>query len=289
MRFLRFLNKPHPFIFNWYSIIVPALITFLVIIILRPFEFSNASDLTLLFWSFILALIVGLSVVLSVWLVKKVFPLSTEEQWSVGKEIALVLFVLAVILLAVFLLMIILNPETDPKTIFRLVALRTFTISVFPVLIMILFEQFVYQNSKRREAENINRQIRKKQVESVAEIAKYDLNEKIVLRAENQKIALRSFDNELVMIKSEGNYVEVFYESKNQLQKELIRNSLKAIEEQLSKKPSFYRCHKQYIINLNHIQKVNGNARNLELIIEHLDAPVPVSRSKSEELLVRFK
>lgn len=91
------------------------------------------------------------------------------------------------------------------------------------------------------------------------------------------------------MIKSEGNYVEVFYESKNQLQKELIRNSLKAIEEQLSKKPSFYRCHKQYIINLNHIQKVNGNARNLELIIEHLDAPVPVSRSKSEELLVRFK
>ena len=214
--------------------------------------------------------------------------MATEERWTIGKEFSLVLFVLALILLIVFLLMVKLNPDTELELIFRLVAMRTFAISVFPVLIMILFEQFAYENSKRKEAENINREIRKKQHPVFTENSDNTSNEKKVLRAENQKVALILQRNELVMIKSEGNYVEVYYRSDKQLQKELIRNSLKSMEEQLTE-PFYFRCHKQYIINLNHIKKVQGNARNLELILDNADEPIPVSRSKSEQLLLRFK
>lgn len=69
---------------------------------------------------------------------------------------------------------------------------------------------------------------------------------------------------------------------------ELVRNSLKAIEEQLPI-DIFYRCHKRYIINMKHIQKVDGNARNLVLTLENIEEKIPVSRAKTETLLQHFQ
>lgn len=89
-------------------------------------------------------------------------------------------------------------------------------------------------------------------------------------------------------MKSEGNYVEVFYRQNQEKQKELIRNRLKAIEEQLPP-TDFFRCHKRFIINLQHIQKVEGNARNLELVSDNFEEKIPVSRSKSEMLQQLFQ
>jgi DNA-binding LytR/AlgR family response regulator len=111
---------------------------------------------------------------------------------------------------------------------------------------------------------------------------------KVRLLGENQKMALQIDAEKLVYAHSEGNYVDIYHLSDGTLTKTLVRNSLKSIEEQLSF-DYFFRCHRSFIISTLHIQKVDGNARNLEIVLEHAAHPIPVARSKSKKLLDLLK
>uniref|UniRef100_UPI00404B1B69 LytR/AlgR family response regulator transcription factor n=1 Tax=Fulvivirga sp. TaxID=1931237 RepID=UPI00404B1B69 len=282
------LNKPHPFIFNAYSVLIPSVVTFMVLLILRPFEFSTFTNKELILLSAVFAVLVGSIILITVLLVKKALQNTIEENWTVKKEIFLILFVLVMISLVIFTLFLILNPEANWLNIFNLVVVRTLAISFFPVLILVLYEQNHYQKIQRRQAEQLNQELLKKQHLVAQETNKVNHPSKAVLVAENEKIALQIDPMDLLFVKSEGNYVEVFYRQNGKIHKELIRNSLKAIEEQLSVSV-FFRCHNRFLINLHHIQKVEGNARNFELALANIEEKIPVSRGKSETLLQFFQ
>ncbi|MEQ8474693.1 LytTR family DNA-binding domain-containing protein [Fulvivirga sp.] len=282
------LNKPHPFIFNVYSVLIPSVVTFMVLLILRPFEFSTFTNKELILWSAVFAVLVGSTILITVLLVKRALQNTIEENWTVNKEIFLILFVLVTISIVIFTLFLILNPEANWLNIFNLVVVRTLAISFFPVLILVLYEQNHYQKIQRRQAEQLNQELLKKQHSVAQETHKINHPAKAVLVAENEKIALQIDPMDLLFVKSEGNYVEVFYRQNEKIHKELIRNSLKAIEEQLSVSV-FFRCHNRFLINLHHIQKVEGNARNFELALANIEEKIPVSRGKSETLLQLFQ
>lgn len=239
-------------------------------------------------WSAFFAALAGVTVFLSVIVVKRVFRKTVEENWTVKNEIFLILFVLAVISLVIYVLFLSLNPQTDRFELFRFVVLRTLAISFFPVLIMVLYEQYHHQKVRWRQADDLNRELLKKQSASPQRAPTPSPPAKIVLVAENEKVALLINPMDLSFIKSEGNYVEVFYHQNRKVQKELIRNSLKTIQDQLPS-TDFFRCHNRFLINLHYIQKVEGNARNLELVLENIEEKIPVSRSKSETLLQHFQ
>lgn len=282
------LNKPHPFIFNRYSVVIPASITFFLLLVLKPFEFAEFSTDKLLGRSALFGVLVGVTVMASVAIIKTIFPKTIDKKWTVGKEMLLILFVLANISLVVFAVLLWLNTQTDWSSLFYKVVIRTFAIGVFPVLLLVLFEQNYYERKKRQEAEKINAELAKKQAEQDKEIRVPDASPKLILAAENKKVALQIAPTDLYFVKSEGNYVEVFYRQNQKIHKELIRNSLKAIEDQLPSS-QFFRCHKRFLINLIHLIKVEGNARNLELNLENIEQKIPVSRTKSEALLKHFR
>ncbi len=282
------LNKPHPFIFNAYSVLIPSAVTFLVLLILRPFEFSSFTEEELILWSAAFAVLVGVTILITVLIVKKKLQNTIEESWTVKKEISLILFVLAMICLVVFTFFLKLNTEANWFDLFSLVVVRTLAISFFPVLILVLYEQNHYQKIQRRKAEQLNRELLKNQ-NSISHGTQNIIHPtKTILIAENEKVALQIDPMNLFYVKSEGNYVEVFYQQNQKVHKELIRNSLKAIEEQLSVS-DFFRCHNRFLVNLHHIQKVEGNARNFELVLENVDQKIPVSRGKSEMLIQLFQ
>lgn len=288
MKIISILNIPHPFIFNRYSILLPSFVTFLVLVIFKPFEFDTFSINQLIIWSAIFAVLVGITILFCGSLVKRHSRKTIEENWTVKNEMFLVFFVLAVITLVMYALFLNLNPLANRVELFRLVVLRTLAISLFPVLILVLFEQYHHQKIKRQQAERLNHELQKRETSLLPKMSAPTLPEKIVLVAENDKIALHVNPLSLCFVKSEGNYVEVFYHQNQKIKKELIRNSLRAIEEQVSS-DDFFRCHNRFLINLRHIQKVEGNARNLELVLERIEEKIPVSRSKSEMLLQLFQ
>lgn len=288
MKVQNIFNKPHPFIFNRYSVLLPSFATFIVLVILKPFEFDTFQTSELIAWSSFFAFLVGVTVFTSVGVLKRFFRKTIEDNWSVAHEVLLFLFVLAVISLALFVLFLNLNPEANRLELFLLVVFRTLAISFFPVLILVLYEQNHHQGVKRRQAEKLNQELLKSKNSLMLKKTPTTSPSKIVLQAENEKVSLQIEPVDLFFIKSAGNYVEVFYSQNRDLRKELIRNSLKAIENQLPEE-DFFRCHKRFLVNLQHIQKVDGNARSLELTLAGIEEKISVSRSKSDILLQLFQ
>jgi len=267
---------------------LPSCLTFLVLFILKPFEFDSYLTKRLIFWSLIFAATVGTTIFCSVAVVKKIFRKTIEENWTLKHEVLLILGVVAIISLEVYVLFLLLSPGIGKRELFNLVVFRTLAISFFPVLILVLYEQNHHQKLQRQRAERFNQELLKNQNSEAQNPHKSTYSGKVVLVAENEKVALQVDTMNLVFAKAEGNYVEVFYHHAEKVQKELIRNSLKAIEGYLPA-ADFFRCHKSFVVNLHHIQKVEGNARNLELILEDIEEHIPVSRAKSERLLQLFQ
>lgn len=99
-----------------------------------------------------------------------------------------------------------------------------------------------------------------------------------------------SIDEELVhYIKADDNYCEVISFSGGKAKKELMRITLKNVEEQIKDFPMFIRCHKSYIVNISNIEKISGNSLGYKLHVKNVGAEIPVSRNFPKEILERIK
>jgi hypothetical protein len=89
----------------------------------------------------------------------------------------------------------------------------------------------------------------------------------------------------ILCIQASDNYVTVFYESNNIAKKLLFRSTLKSLEEQIATQQGFMRCHKSFIVNMNRVESVSGNAQGYKLHLPVLDFAVSVSRSLQNTIL----
>lgn len=109
----------------------------------------------------------------------------------------------------------------------------------------------------------------------------------IKLIAENEKDQVEVTADDLFFIESSDNYSTIYYKKENTLQKELLRSSLTRLENQINS-PGIVRCHRSYVVNLDKVEKVTGNAQGYKLHLQSLGLTVPVAR-KYSEVVARFK
>lgn len=273
-------KRPHPFIFNGYSIGIPFIITVAIIIILAPQQFQDFSLLKRSLFAFFIGLLVSGTIFLTVRGLQQLCPqFMHEDTWTVGKEGLLYLIVLLIINILIFgtIFLFFSGPETFVQQFWRS-SFYTLGIGIFPIMFLILFEQYHHQKSQFIQAYQLTQslQAEKRQTESRKQAKEI---RQLQFKAENGNIELQLMPEEILCLKSDGNYVEVFYLLQEGISVKLIRNKLKYLEAMLPD-THFFRCHNRYIVNGNHIVNINGNARNLELTIRNLDLLIPVSRSK---------
>lgn len=108
------------------------------------------------------------------------------------------------------------------------------------------------------------------------------------LKDEQDKVQLELPTDALFFLQSSLNYVEVYFQIDDQLKKELIRNSFQKVEAQLIS-GQFIRCHRSYIVNLQKVNEVSGNAQGYKLHLDAHELVVPVSRSKSKFVLTQLQ
>ncbi|ADR20461.1 hypothetical protein MATR_19190 [Marivirga tractuosa] len=274
---LSIFKKPHPFIFNSGSILIPGIFTFLLILLFRPLGFNSLPLNYVVAFALGFGLIASILVWFTVKLLKFIAPQwMDEDSWTLGKEILLIFTVLVFIVLTIFFIFFSINvTEHSPWELFRTVFVKTLLFSAFPILFMVLFEQYNYQRKQLKEAEKLNQKVK-------AENGDLDVIHSVT--AENGQLVLQLKTNEILWAQSDGNYLELFYLNEaKEIKKELIRNRLKNLADQLPN-DTFFHCHKSFLINLLQVQKVQGNARNFEVILRYSNNPIPVARSKSSEL-----
>ena len=226
------------------------------------------------------------SIFVMVFTLKKLCPTWMEEEnWTFGKEVSLLLLGLLVIALGIWGFILLLDiSQISNLLLFQMVVGKTILISIFPILILVLYEQYHYQKKQLQQVVDLNQTLQKKIVETSGKSKNLTANKEIILTTEKGKVVLKLFANEILFLKSDGNYVEIFYtKDAKKYSKKLIRNRLKNLLAVLPK-TQFFHCHQRYIVNTQYIIAVNGNARNFELTIRYSDELIPVSRANASLL-----
>jgi len=105
----------------------------------------------------------------------------------------------------------------------------------------------------------------------------------IRISSQLKKEELKFYPSEFIYAESEGNYVNFFLLQDEKLKKEVIRNSISNIEDQLAHIPYLVRTHRAFIVNLKKITVKKGNALGYDLKLSGLDIEIPVSRNKVKD------
>lgn len=103
----------------------------------------------------------------------------------------------------------------------------------------------------------------------------------------NLKLSVK-LDN-LYYIKSEDNYINVFYTKKGVLSRYMLRCKLQNIENNFGNNGVLMRCHRSYIVNTQKIKVLRNEPEGffMDFDCEGID-PIPVSKSYSNRIIERF-
>lgn len=100
-----------------------------------------------------------------------------------------------------------------------------------------------------------------------------------------KKLRLVIANEAVIFIKSEENYVQIHYLDKDRAKKFVLRSSMRALEDDLSKK-GLVRCHRSYFINPSYIKIVHRDESGQ--IVAELNQngfeSIPISRKYQEEI-----
>jgi hypothetical protein len=152
--------------------------------------------------------------------------------------------------------------------------INTAAVAFIPVLGWITFDALLANRANSEVAESIPK---------AATTASHEITHKtkkphrVVLKGENKDESIEFDISEFLFAKAESNYVEVFVQKDSINQSSLLRIPMKAIEEKLSFSENVLRCHRSYIVNIDHVKAASGNAQGLILNIGQ-DQEIPVSR-----------
>lgn len=93
----------------------------------------------------------------------------------------------------------------------------------------------------------------------------------------------------LLYVDSADNYATIHYLNKSKLSHFLIRNSLKWIEENLTKDSPLVRCHRSYVVNLDKVKVLRKTKDGIFLELDTDNTPdIPVSKTYYERVMTKF-
>ena len=203
-----------------------------------------------------------------------------EENWVVWKMIASTFVLIAMIgtanwFYACFSMNGLLNWEH-----FYAWQQVTFLVGIIPTLVGV----FLYQRNLLKKyvasAENLDRNFKEKNV--IPSI------QKIEFKGDNQNELLSISAESFLYATSASNYVEIFYKKGALIKTAVLRSTLKKLESQVADFDQLYRCHRAYLINLQCVEKISGNAQGYKLHLKETETIIPVSRSLNEEISSKF-
>ncbi len=194
------------------------------------------------------------------------------EIWTLGKEIFHLSMILLIIGITSFLIrdLIYTNSDNWSFKYFWEEIRNTFLIGILLLIIVLPL--------------NLERLINKHRA-SIKQLPIANTNStqnntliSIINKTSNEHFKFKT--EEFIFAKVESNYTEIYTFSANRVHKNLIRITLKDLEKQLKIGPhNIVKTHRSYLVNLNKINSISGNAQGYELVLKNCSIKVPVSRS----------
>ena len=158
--------------------------------------------------------------------------------------------------------------DQEATFVYPQVLVRTLIVGIFPTAIFGSIKVIRQLRANQQIAEGAIIPRTKKSKASTVDIPIKDSKQTYAIEADH-----------ILYAEAQQNYVMMVYLSNGKIKKEMIRNTITAIENSLQE-TSVIRCHRSFLVNPLYINKVTGNAQGLKLQLDHfpVDAVIPVSR-----------
>ena len=268
-----FLNRPFSFNddlkYNLQLSVGISIGMFLFFLFFQPLDLNNSDFNNRLViiagFGIITFLILGLNLILLPYLFPTFFQ---TGKWNLIRDIILNMWIWILISTAyTFYARYVGLIEITYNSMFKLLLL-----GLAPVAILIVVNQ---NKILKRYLQNALELTKKLDQEEKATMNHED---EIVIESDNKSESIKVNLNELLLIKSANNYIEVFWKKEDKIHKQLIRNTLTKVEMQLKNYPNLIRCHRTSVVNKSAIHKLTGGSQGLHIRMEGLDELIPVSR-----------
>jgi DNA-binding LytR/AlgR family response regulator len=111
-----------------------------------------------------------------------------------------------------------------------------------------------------------------------ADLLRGTTNESVTLQISN-----------MLFIEAVGNYVKVNHLRNNQVHTDMLRATMKQMEETLQGYPMIVRCHRAFLVNLGQVEQIVSHSGSTQLLIKHCHESLPVSRSNMAQIKSAIK
>lgn len=272
---------------------IAACCVFLVLFVFGAFGMQNLSTGPRFYAASFYALATFIMSILNCIFLPWVFPQPfKEETWTVGKEMLFFVWILICVSATNLLTSNFLEGEgINLNNFLRTISITT-SVGIIPISISILVKQ---QSLLKRYSTGAC-QIEEKVFTPTSgpDINTSTTDGKTKAATINKDFIELSGDNtgeklsiplsNLLYINAADNYIRIFYTDGTTTRSSILRSTLKKTEESLASFPQFFRCHRTYLVNLQKVKHISGNAQGYKLHLDEIEEPVPLSRSLNNSI-----
>jgi hypothetical protein len=259
---LDFLKKPYPFNDdlkrNAKIIFFISISIFVFLLLFQPLEISAIENREKFLLIVGLGVITFLALSLNLLILPSLLPnIFLKKEWIVWKEIFWNLWNLFIIAFGYFL-----SYKTLGILEFEFyMMVKLILIAFFPITLLIIFNQNRLLRLHLKIANELNAKLKEnKQV----------LDKLVHFDSEYQKDKLSIRARLLILIRSADNYIEVFWKDGDTVNRRLVRGTLVKAQELFADYNFIFKCHRSFIVNVNYIDKVEGNSQGYRLFFENI-------------------
>lgn len=289
---MRLLAKPYPRdqVEDTYWIPpLTAIFVYLFLAFFQPFGISNIAagwikQLYLLGYGVITGMVMLITTIILP-RVKPLRPYFDEERWTIGRHLFFSTVNVGLIALLNFLYSILVFGFSLNWTSFLFFLTATISLGLFPIVVIVLIKHNNLLRRNLQEASSLSREWRQHE-QSLND--GYHSNDEIKLFDENGHLLFKFKPDRLYYVVADDNYLDLYLEDENKVVKSTLRFTLGKLEQHCSTVPFLVRCHRKYLVNLQQLEEVSGNAQGLRLKLKSEGAEVPVSRAMVPEIRRRL-
>ena len=279
-----------------------ALIAILFISVFLPFGLNHFGWLR---WALIggLGIIIAFCVLTSELIVEKLFRMPNDvslgSQYIIKRNIRFesINILFSVILMSLFLDAFANNDIVDNHfswaTLGTVIAINCFTTIVIHVYWRSVYKKR-YIIKQLEEAQLLNGMLQERQrhntkEQPTAQPTPTADNDDVICISGATKESLEVRPSDVVFATSEGNYVRVHYINNGNEHNMLIRTSMKNVADLLCRHSYIMQCHRAFIVNLRHVEKVESRNSGIALVMQYGEESVLVSKQYASEVKERIK
>ena len=273
---LNVFNKPYPFNddlkYNTKIIFFTSIGVFVFLLLFQPFDISTLPAKDKHYLIFGLAVITFLSLSLNLLIIPSLFPKKfSSVTWNIKKEIFWNLWILFTILAGYFFL----NNSLGVMQFGFNMVIKLLLTAVIPISVIIIVNHNKMLRSHLKLADELSKKLKDNK----------SIQEKIIyFNSDYQKDSLAIKVSLLLFIRSANNYIEVFWKEGEIIKNQMVRCSMVNAEEILKEHKFIFKCHRSYMVNINYIDRIEGNSQEYKLFFENLSTPIPVSKNSVGKL-----